>query len=854
MSATEEPSRRATTTSDPPGERISHDSAVEGSGTSSWRSDFLAILNNSAKTSKRAGPIRNRGFIVRTHGSESLQEIQALCQDIAQGPNTCLTARYRVASPVLGNLLAAVVRDLARLERGPEAEPPVGVLLPLTQSLLLPPWATLRSCPFGELAEQAQLDDERGALSTEWISTVLRQLSRSGVLQTGVRLVVFAEVEQGSQQDWADILAIPDLPERMGLVVSGLTSTIPVPRDLAWDAEAIGTTGPVLDLEIEPANLARAVSYVEAPLAGDQPAHLDVLHRIAYAHALATLVTLPDTVPMTIGVHAPWGRGKSSFMRFVQWELVRSANANQSPTRSWWPWTRARADEQDELLKADRTLQNPTSSDEERRTAQHQKETLLANMTRKARREVVPVWFNAWRYDGAEQIWAGLTHEITRSLELSLPWHRRVWARFRYAVTKQGGAFWFGLVAPVTAALLVGGLFLLVGRDRLRDPVTEELPSWAGWLAAAVPPLSLALIVSYLFWRSSAVLAPVSERLLEYVRAPDYREHMGYQHEVLEDLRFLTDRLEYRGHRPRVVVFIDDLDRCSDEKVLETLQAVNLLLTASGFYVFLGIDTHMIGQAIAREYSLAEGAARAENYLRKIIQLSIQLPEPDDDLRFALIEDFFSQDTRRRYLNQARASGTAPLRQTETGLTTEGQTAGDRSGYRWTQQGVRRPKSVELDRLKDTVDELDAFNRLKSFLPGNPREIKRIGNLHRLVKIMVQRPEAPPSRADQRLLVAWLVFCLAHSHVAERLLTDARAMNGQEELRAPKWDALIEQLNKDVPEDSRAELTAAKLARGTPLAEATAISSLFQEPEELNLSGEQPSDSDAATDAEARPS
>ena len=45
---------------------------------------------------------------------------------------------------------------------------------------------------------------------------------------------------------------------------------------------------------------------------------------------------------------------------------------------------------------------------------------------------------------------------------------------------------------------------------------------------------------------------------------------------------------------PRIVVFIDNLDRCSDDHVVEILQAINLTLGASDFFVFLGMDTEMV--------------------------------------------------------------------------------------------------------------------------------------------------------------------------------------------------------------------------------------------------------------------
>ncbi len=165
-----------------------------------WEGMFLAIVNNTAKpgraglrSGERPGPVRSRGFLVVTHGSASLQRVQALCHQTDQRYNTCLTARYTVRPPVLGNLLAALVIDLARLTQRPGAAGPVGDLLPATTGLSSPPWATLRSGPFPDLAARAGLARDAGELPADWVTELFQALG--GLLPTGVRLVLFAEVE-----------------------------------------------------------------------------------------------------------------------------------------------------------------------------------------------------------------------------------------------------------------------------------------------------------------------------------------------------------------------------------------------------------------------------------------------------------------------------------------------------------------------------------------------------------------------------------------------------------------------------------------------------------------------------------
>jgi KAP-like P-loop domain-containing protein len=181
----------------------------------------------------------------------------------------------------------------------------------------------------------------------------------------------------------------------------------------------------------------------------------------------------------------------------------------------------------------------------------------------------------------------------------------------------------FGLLVPTLAATILGVLGA-VGIPRLRDWLAGELGSEAlvQVLGALLPGAGAVLAVAWIiFSRARSVLQPLSERVLTYVRRPDYHDRMGYQHVVLDDLRFVVGRLRRCRDRPRVVVFIDDLDRCSDDKIMEILQAINLILGESEFFVFLGIDTAMIHRAIRRRGPGPVRPASMERHQRVALSL-----------------------------------------------------------------------------------------------------------------------------------------------------------------------------------------------------------------------------------------
>jgi hypothetical protein len=651
--------------------------------------------------------------------AESLQALQSLCHRADAVVPTVLTARYRLRSgPVFGNLLAAFAEDLTRPRDAVRGDllPPLG-----------DPWARLVSAT-------SPLTAPRPVLDADWLRAFMAAVHDEEVLPRHHRLLLFCEVEgdPGTAAEWsAAMTTLLSLPPNVTIVVSD------APRGWQGDPPHPRTS----ELELPPGEVAHeeVFTFVEAALSGDQPADVDRLGVAPLATGLARLLLLPQTRPLTVGVQAPWGWGKSSFAAFVQEALVRRAPSNAGSAAV----AELEAIEE-ELAGLERSTAPDAEIAELRNDQGARRSQLLQQLEHDARRDVIGVAFNAWRYEGSEQVWAGLARTITERLEAVQSRPARLRSRLAYAIDRRRVQFWGGFVAPVAIALVAAIVAVLLGVADAGD----ELTNW-GRVEALVPLVAVLVIA----WRFFRVVQPVSAQVAGYVQGPDYAAHMGYQNEVIDDLKFLHGRLP---GPPRVVVFVDDLDRCSDESIMETLQAINLVLGASDFFVVLAIDPDMIHRAIARQRGLRDddelAETFAENYLRKIIQLPLHLPGRTADQRFGFVTQLFSPTAQREFA-QAQGNGTPPEPPPppEPGET--------RTPFAWDPGAVVPPRVQVLREVQDTKDELDALNAYREFLTDNPRELKRLVNVHRLVKILLLRPDAPPTVEQQRKLVAWLVFC-----------------------------------------------------------------------------------------------
>jgi hypothetical protein len=83
--------------------------------------------------------------------------------------------------------------------------------------------------------------------------------------------------------------------------------------------------------------------------------------------------------------------------------------------------------------------------------------------------------------------------------------------------------------------------------------------------------------------------------------------------------------------RPRVILYIDDLDRCLPPRVVEILEAVQLLLNTKLFIVILGLDPRYVTRVLEKEMPQHRGDPSGVDYIEKIIQIPYRVRPIEKD-------------------------------------------------------------------------------------------------------------------------------------------------------------------------------------------------------------------------------
>jgi tetratricopeptide (TPR) repeat protein/Cdc6-like AAA superfamily ATPase len=237
--------------------------------------------------------------------------------------------------------------------------------------------------------------------------------------------------------------------------------------------------------------------------------------------------------------------------------------------------------------------------------------------------DVKTMWINVWKLGSQEEMWRAFIQTLLTQAHRQLPFEDRL--RFDWDLLCQRidqGALIRQLVANSYRVLIVAAPLLLT---KLWPNSSSETVQWTGGGASFL--LGVWLLFKPII---EAAREKVSIDLDAVIKNAPYEAQVSALQRLQSEFESLVKT--WVGEQGRVVVFIDDLDRCAPDKVPEMLEALKLFATTRRCVYVLGIDQAVVAASIEARYkdinkSLAgEAAIDGFRYLEKIIQLPFLLP------------------------------------------------------------------------------------------------------------------------------------------------------------------------------------------------------------------------------------
>jgi len=562
---------------------------------------------------------------------------------------------------------------------------------------------------------------------------------------------------------------------------------------------------PILEEPLGRPSLEESVG-VKAYLHSDKWTLDDQLNYSLYAGAIAEFILHTDTKPpLAIGVLAPWGQGKTTLMKLIQNQLEIKTKGQETPNSTVviappiTPGVRFK-----DLRK---WLQDPS------------------NYRPGLQKLNYPtVWFNAWKYQNSEQLWAGMAYSILSQLvgQIDSQFEReKFWLALQAervdfnVIRRDIHRMVFERIAPwIVISLAVGvvGLLLFVVGFSAGNIL---LGSGGG---AVLLSGMLIPIVQWLRANTQVDSKPLEGKFTQYVRQPTYEGKLGFFHEIEVDVQRVFRLLVAEG-KP-VVVFIDDLDRCSPGTVAQVIEAMNLFLSADfpDCYFVVGMDAQVVAASMEVAYENLDRKLKDVTrsygslgwyFMDKFIQLQFNIPNMTPDQRGTYLTKLFGREVEMKVIIPAAELDSVEKQLEETlnsaTLTPEQlpQQAVELSKLRLQRPQVWQRLSHTLiktsaQQLSDDSPALQKYlERYEPFLGVSPRGIKRFANLYRFYSLsQLSRQSQGLPACSPSALARWLVIMLRWPQVVRWIQWEGEAKLSVGTSALNKAEALEEQLLK----------------------------------------------------------
>lgn len=520
------------------------------------------------------------------------------------------------------------------------------------------------------------------------------------------------------------------------------------------------------------------------------------------------LVSEETRPPLTVAVEAPWGGGKSSLMRHLQDALTNSED-------------------------------KPISE-------------------RPFNEEPIPtVWFNPWKHEAGKTLWAAFAVAFERQLAENHGFWRRHWTRVCLSVQRLEPMEKLQLALRFTFWI---GAIVVLACIAWSQTHAEVVVDWKDRLMGHAPWLGM-IVAMWAFLKDAVAQlgSPLKLDVSRLLTHNDHADKVDDLHRFHEDFRRLMRAYipKRKNDQPgKVVVFIDDLDRCEAPKAAELLQSLHQMLNvqergrssndkdAPGIICVLGMDREKVAAAVAAKHEKllpllmktdAQGKVSQENamvfgheFLEKFIQLTLHLPP----MQGRDLDDFLVSITGAKR-TAAEASPSVPTLASQANAVGSGEhertsrppneVFADLAAETVREQMEHKRAEERIERVSEDLDDgriaLQCARYVAPALENNPRKLKQFVNLFRLRLYLtaamnfLDLPDRDAEKLDIDPLRRMAPGKLSVHHLAKLVALELAAPSEMAAIREKRTDRMFQALEAAFPADEKPLLNALVVSR-----------------------------------------
>lgn len=285
--------------------------------------------------------------------------------------------------------------------------------------------------------------------------------------------------------------------------------------------------------------------------------------------------------PFNVGIFAKWGQGKTTFLNYIKEELDKINNEQKL---------------NDEIYKT------------------------------------YVVDYDASEYEEKDKIWASIMKSMFLEYEKKM-WFPKLFFNLKKIQSniKVYITYLMSYIISLVSVGLLSSYAIYTLLNNWKGEVDNEFHILCG---AGATIASMIILISKLVIPIGKQLlqsaVPLSEKIINNISLPNYFNKLGERENVKRDLSILVKAWINRGKKKkeRIVLIVDELDRCSEKGIIEFFQSMQLLIKVQNIIIIFAIDQEYLKRSLNDYFGLKDEEDEEEfllNYLDKYINMSICL-------------------------------------------------------------------------------------------------------------------------------------------------------------------------------------------------------------------------------------
>lgn len=329
------------------------------------------------------------------------------------------------------------------------------------------------------------------------------------------------------------------------------------------------------------------IDYREGYIIRDSESFVDYLSRTQQALELSKLIANKKTLsPLTLGIYGLWGEGKSTFLRLIEREL----------------------DGINMRLREDKSIKNQY------------------NKTHVVR-------FDASEYNDQDKIWFSILSQLFTKYESE----KGILAKIQYGFELFKKSIrenpWYIVINIILIILFLAWTSIFIKSKSIIE-VIKENALYINLLGLLSTVTVATNIVIPLLKKITSFTKPMSDKIINQLKYPDFKSRLGTREHVKESLNLLI-KTWTKNKGDKIVIMVDELDRCSEKTIVEFFEALQLLLPIESIVHVITINQEAVCYALANNnmhffdkeiVSNKEKLEFGQKYLEKYITIPFQLP------------------------------------------------------------------------------------------------------------------------------------------------------------------------------------------------------------------------------------